>query len=112
MNTPERSAALAKALASQTAGLPGDFAKRVAAIAETRDAARRASWNYVALIGAFVAMLGICVAGWYFFVPQALTVAQWCDPLVRELAAQPWLVIGVVGIAVVQALTFRRRAMI
>jgi hypothetical protein len=109
VKTPERSAAIAKALDSPT-GLPGDFARRTAALAETRAAARHATGNYVALSSAFVAMLAVCVAGWYVFEPRALTIGEWIDPILRAMASQPWLVIGAAGFATVQALTFRRRA--
>jgi hypothetical protein len=109
VNTPERSAAIAKALDSQSE-LPGDFARRVALLAEARAAARHAVGNYATLLVAFAAMLGICVAGWYAFEPRALAVGEWVGPTVRALAAQPWLLIGVAGFALIQALTFRRRA--
>jgi hypothetical protein len=111
MTHPERSAALAKALAEDT-GLPADFPQRVAALAEARDTAHRAVWNYAGLTAAFVAMLGVCVWGWYLLEPQASAMGEWFEPILRTMAAEPWLVIAVTGIAVVQALTFRRRATI
>jgi hypothetical protein len=109
VKTPERSAVIAKALTSESE-LPVDFAQHVAALAEARAAQRRATGNYLALSGAFVAMLAVCIAGWYSFEPGALALGEWLDPLLRALAAQPWLVIGIAGFAVVQGLTFRRRA--
>jgi hypothetical protein len=38
--------------------------------------------------------------------------AEWVTSLVGAVASQPWLIIGVAGVAVVQALAFRRRATI
>lgn len=108
MKNPERSAALARALDSQTDGLPHDFAKKVAALAEA-DAAAHSSWNDVGLLGAFGAMVGICVTGWLRYGEQSSDGAQWLDTIVGALAPHPWLVFGIAGVTVVQLLTFRRR---
>lgn len=109
MRTPERSAALARALKSETDGLPQDFAQKVAALAESRSAARRLSWNDVGLLCAFAAMIGICVAGWVLFGEQSSGGSEWLDTILGVLAPHPWLVIGMAGVAIVQLLTFRRR---
>jgi hypothetical protein len=110
MSTPERSAALGRALASEAEGLPANFAAQVAALAEARAAARSTFLTALAMLGAFAAMIGVCVAGWFSFgKPEAGGVA-WFDPLVQAVGPQPWLLIGVVGIVIVQMLTFRRRA--
>ncbi len=111
MKPPERSAALAKALASET-GLPKDFAAQVAALAEAGGAGRHSTWHDVALLGAFVAMIGVCVAGWLWMGPQEPVDADWLAPVLGVVASQPWLFIGVAGVATVQMLTFRRRARI
>ena len=73
---------------------------------------RHSNWSDVALLGAFVAMIGVCVAGWFAFGPRELPRAEWLTSLAGAVASQPWLFIGVAGVAVVQALTFRRRATI
>jgi len=110
MKNPERSAALARALAAQTEDLPKDFAKQVASLAEAEDKSSPWSWNDVGLLGAFVAMIGVCVAGWFTFGASESGTAEWFDPVIGTVTTQPWLVIGVVGIAIVQLMTFRRRA--
>ncbi len=110
MKNPERSAALARALAAQTDGLPKEFAKQVAALAEAESRSSPLSWNDVGLIGAFVAMIGVCVAGWVTFGAKESGSAEWFDPVVGAVTSQPWLVIGVVGVVFVQLMTFRRRA--
>lgn len=112
MKTPERSAALARVLADESGGLPADFAARVAALAQASGTARRSNWSDLALLGAFVAMIGVCVAGWFTFGSRELPGAEWVTPLVEAVTSQPWLVIGVAGVTVVQALTFRRRTTI
>jgi hypothetical protein len=109
MKTPERSAAIAKALASESDGLPADFAARVAAAAEEIAAARRSWWNEIALALAFVAMIGVCVVGWFGFAAQESGSVEWFEPLISAAMSQPLLIIGIAGIAIVQALTFRRR---
>jgi hypothetical protein len=110
MKDPERSAALARALAAQTDGLPKEFAKQVATLAEADGTSIHLSWNDVGLLGAFVVMIGVCVAGWLTFETQEVGGAEWFGPVVGAMMSQPWLVIGVVGVAIVQLLTFRRRA--
>jgi hypothetical protein len=110
MKNPERSAALARALAEPTDGLPKGFAKQVAALAEVEGKSSPWTWNDVGLLGAFVAMIGACVAGWSTFGASELGSAEWFDPVIGTVTTQPWLVIGVVGVAIVQLMTFRRRA--
>ena len=110
MKTPERSAALAKALASDTNDLPEDFAARVAALAETGKE-RSWSWNDFALTGAFFAMVGVCVAGWIGFGMPAPPFGDWLEPVGRMMTSQPWLIIASAGMALIQVLNFRRRAM-
>jgi hypothetical protein len=112
MKTPERSAALARVLAVENDGLPDDFATHVAALAQASGTTRRSSWSDVALLGAFVAMICVCVAGWSTFGSRELPGEEWVTPIVDAVRSQPWLVIGVVGVAIVQALTFRRRTTI
>ena len=109
---PGRSAALARALAAEGEGLPEDFAARVAALAQAGGAARHSSWSDVALFGAFVAMIGVCVAGWSAFDSRGLLEVDRMEPMVTAMMSQPWLVTGLAGVAIVQALTFRRRSAI
>ena len=114
MTTPGRSAALARALAGATDDLPEEFASRVAALAETRGSAPLANRNDVALLGAFLAMIGVCVAGWFAFgsrEPAGMEM-NWMDPLLGAILSQPWLIAGAAGLAIVQVLTFRRRTTI
>lgn len=113
MNTPERSVAVARALASEQDGLPGDFATQVAALAKA-DRERAWSWNDFALVAAFLAMLGLCVVGmgWLGFGTPVLSGTDWVAPVVEVAASHPWLIAGVVGVLVVQMLTMRRRAAI
>ena len=99
MNEPVRSAALKRALAEEGDALPPDFAARVAALARA-PAARQSRGTVISLLGAFIAMLGVCVVGWFEWGTPDLS---WRD------AAPSWLVIGLVGVALVQLLTFRRR---
>jgi hypothetical protein len=94
---------------SETDGLPKDFAAQVAAQAEAGSPAWHLSWNDVGLLGAFVAMIGICVAGWARLGAQGSGGGEWLDTIVGALASHPWLTIGMAGVAVVQGLTFRRR---
>ncbi|HEV7607978.1 MAG TPA: hypothetical protein VGO61_11605 [Steroidobacteraceae bacterium] len=110
MKTPERSAALARALMSETDGLPKDFAAQVAALAEAGGPAWHLSWNDVGLLGAFVTMIGVCVAGWVRFGAQEAGGEEWLGTIVGAMLSHPWLVIGIAGVAMVQGLTFRRRA--
>ena len=110
MRTPERSAAIAKALAAQTPGLPANFPAQVAALAEARASANHVGLNDVALLGAFILMICVCVAGWFIFEPLEPGGIEWVGPVVRGIVSEPWLAIGVAGVAVVQVLTFRRRA--
>jgi hypothetical protein len=112
MKTPERSAVLARALAAEGDALPEDFAARVAALARAGGTARHSSWSDVALLGAFVAMIGVCIAGWVAFGSWELPDAEWMAPIVDAATSQPWLVAGAVGVGIVQALTFRRRTTI
>jgi len=109
MTAPGRSAAIAKALAMQTHELPANFPAEVAALAQARASARHVGLNDLALLGAFVLMIGICIAGWFIFEPQESGAAEWLDPVVRAMNSQPWLAVGVAGVAIVQMLTFRRR---
>jgi hypothetical protein len=110
MSEPKRSAALKRVLAEEGEGLPEEFAARVAALAEG-ESALRSRWAEVAMFAAFVAMLGVCVAGWFSFVgPPALGGADLVELAGRALGSQPWLVTGAAGVVVVQLLTFGRRA--
>jgi hypothetical protein len=111
MKTPQRNAAIAQALASETDGLRKDFASHVAALAEATETAPRWSWNDAALLGAFITMLGVCTAGWWMFGELEPGGVEWLAPIVRVLESQPWLFIGVAGVVLVQVLTFRRRAL-
>jgi hypothetical protein len=109
MSEPKRSAALKRVLAAEGEELPADFAVRVAAMAEAESAVR-SRWAEAAMIAAFVGMVCVCVAGWVRFV--GAPVIGGADLLAlagRAMGAQPWLVIGVVGVVVVQLLTFGRR---
>ena len=110
MKAPKRSAALVRALASDPA-LPADFAARVSELAEARAQARHANWSVFAPLGAFVAMIGVCMVGWLKLGPQAPASMEWLKFVVRALSDQPWLLIGGVGLVLVQALTFRRRVL-
>jgi len=108
MNTPKRSAAIARALAEETRGLPEDFAAQVAALAEAQNA-RRWSWSDVSLLAAFVAMLGVCVGGWFSFGALEFGSTEWIGVILETAASNPWLTLGVAGLAIVQMLNFRRR---
>jgi hypothetical protein len=112
MNTPKRSAVIARALASRPVELPENFAAQVAALAEGRARAKFLSWSDVALSGAFIVMLGLCMAGWSRLASQELVSAEWLGKFVSVLAAQPWLFVAVAGLVVIQALSFGRRARI
>src|SRR4030095_11690197 len=105
MKTPQRSAAIAHALASETDQLPKDFAAHVAALAEAGEK-RSWTWKDFALLGAFVAMLGVCVAGWFTFAPQEPLSFRWLEPIAHVVAAQPWLFIGIAGFVLVHLLSF------
>jgi hypothetical protein len=109
MKTPERSAALARALKSEPDGLPKDFAAQVAALAEAGGAEWQVSLSDVGLIGAFATMISICVMGWVRLAAESSGGAEWLGAIVGALASHPWLVIGIAGVATVQMLTFRRR---
>lgn len=109
MNRPERSAAIARALASESPGLPKDFAAHVATLAEKNDHPHL-RWTDGALLGAFVMMICACLTGWFWLGPQESLTSQWWRPLVDAAVSQPWSLFGVAGIAIVQALTFLRRA--
>jgi hypothetical protein len=112
VSEPKRSEALKRALAGEREGLPEDFAAHVAALAEAESAAR-SRWAELVMISAFVAMMGVCVAGWFVFVgPPAAGGEDLLQLAARVLGSQPWLVIGVAGVVVVQLLTFGRRARI
>ena len=111
MTTPARSAALARALATET-GLPPDFAEKVAALFESGSSPRHLGWSDLWLVGAFAAMIGVCVVGWLGFDEQSTGGEEWLRNLVGALAPHPWLVAGMAGVAIVQVLTFRRRATI
>lgn len=109
MSEPKRSAALKRVLAVKGDGLPEEFAVRVAALAQAESAVR-SRWAEVAMIAAFVGMVGVCVAGWVRFVgAPAIGGGELLELAARAMGAQPWLVIGVVGVVVVQLLTFGRR---
>jgi hypothetical protein len=110
MTTPARSAALARALDAEADGLPQGFARKVAVLAESGSVVRRAGWTDVWLLGAFAVTIGICVAGWLGFGEQPTSGADWLASMGAALAPHPWLVAGIAGVAVVQGLTFRRRA--
>lgn len=110
MSEPERSAALKRVLMAEGDGLPEDFAARVATLAEVESAAR-SSWAEAVMIAAFVAMVGVCFAGWVkFFGVPAIDGADLVELAGRATGSQPWLVVGAAGIAGVQLLTFGRRA--
>jgi hypothetical protein len=111
MSEPVRSEALRRALAEEGDGLPTAFAARVASLAEAR-AARHFVWTDVALLGAFIAMIGVCVAGWFAFGAREAAGNAWLDVSWSDVAPAPWLLTGIVGVALVQLLAFRRRAMI
>jgi uncharacterized integral membrane protein len=101
MSEPARSTALKRALAEEADALPRDFAAHVATLATAR-AAPASRWAGLAMLGAFIAMTGMCIAGWFAFGPQEVSV---------DAAPTPWLVTGIAGIAVVQLLTLRRRVL-
>jgi hypothetical protein len=111
MSTPERSAALARVLASGAGGLPKDFATQVAALAEA-DRTRLWNWDDLAMSGAFVAVIGVYVAGWFTFAPREPGGVEWLGPLIHAVASEPWMVTGLAGLGLVQMLAFRRRAAI
>src|SRR5688500_815483 len=109
MNEPKRSAALKRVLAAEGDGLPQDFAAQVAVLAEVESAAR-ARWAEAAMLGAFVAMLGVCVAGWVMFVgPSATGFGEFLTLVGRTTGSQPWLLTGVAGLGIIQLSTFFRR---
>jgi hypothetical protein len=110
MSEPDRSAALSRALAEEDDGLSPEFAARVAALAEAETARPCFSWADVALLGAFVAMLAVCVGGWFAFGGRDMGSSNLAYLSWRELMSQPWLITGIAGLALVQLLTFRRRA--
>jgi hypothetical protein len=112
MKTPERSAALARVLTMDTDYLPKGFAAQVAALANADTGAWRFSGNDVGLLGAFAAMIGLCVSGWLWFAAPEPGAAEWLGPIVGAMASYPWLTIGVTAIAAVQMLTLHRRATI
>jgi hypothetical protein len=109
MKTPQRSAAIASALAAEADGLPKDFAAQVAARVEATGVTRASRWNEVALVTAFVAMIAGCLAGWLGLAGEESGSLEWLEPLLSAVRSQPWLGIGVGGLAVVQLLTFGRR---
>jgi hypothetical protein len=110
MKAPARSTALANAVTPEFDGLPADFAAHVAALAEDGGRQRRDAHRLV-LPGAFVAMLGVCVAGWFAYGSLTPLDTEWLGPLVAVLRSQPWLTVGISVLALVQALNFGRRAM-
>jgi hypothetical protein len=64
------------------------------------------------MLAAFVVMMGVCVTGWFGFVgTPEIGNAELFDLVGSTLASQPWLVIGVAGVAAIQLLTLLRRAM-
>jgi hypothetical protein len=109
MTTPPRSPEIARALASEAESLPANFAKRVTALAESRAATRSSIWTAMAMSGAFVAMVAVCVLGWHSFGKPEASGAAWFEPFLQALTRQPWLIIGAAGIAIVQVLNFRKR---
>jgi hypothetical protein len=108
MKEPERSVAIANALAAEADGLPADFATQVVALAEAQRAPRW-SWNDLALGAAFIAMIGVCVAGWFQFGAREAGGVEWVRPIVGAAASNPWLIIGIASVGIVQVLIFRRR---
>ena len=110
MRTPERSPAIARALAAEKDGLPEDFAAQVVRLAEAEAEARSSKWNEVALALAFVAMIGVCVVGWLALGSSESVGGQWLAAILRLAASQPLLTIGITGVALIQVLTYRRRA--
>ncbi len=112
MSEPKRSAALKRVLADEGDGLPEEFAVRVTALAEAESAVR-SRWAEAAMVAAFVAMIGVCVAGWVGFVgAPAMGGGDFLELAGRAMGSQPWLVIGAAGVVVVQLLTFGRRVRI
>jgi hypothetical protein len=57
-------------------------------------------------------MMGVCAAGMFVFGPRELPRAKWTAPFIGALTSEPWLIVGAAGVAMVQALTFRRRTTI
>jgi hypothetical protein len=110
MRTPERSSAIARALAAEQDGLPKDFATQVARLAEAAAEARSSKRNEVALGLAFVAMIGVCVVGWLTLGASESVGSQWLASILRLAASQPLLTIGIAGVALIQVLIYRRRA--
>jgi hypothetical protein len=112
MIEPGRSATLKRALAAEGDGLPENFAVQVAVLADTEDKGRRPMTSDAAMFGACIVMISACVAGWFEFVgTPEIGNAELFGLIGGVLASQPWLVIGMAGVAVVQMLTFLRRAM-
>ena len=110
MNEPKRSTALKRALAAESDGLPEDFAVQVSQVAEAQVETRRSKWSDATMLGAFVAMIGVCVTGWFGFVGSPeIGNAELMALICGTLASQPWLVIGVAGVVAVQVLTLLRR---
>lgn len=109
MSTPERSKAIARALAGEPEVLPEDFAAQVAALAAANSRAYRWNGTDVALAGAFVTMVCVCVAGWFTFAPHGTVFTEWLAPVVRDLASRPWLLIGAGCVILLEALTLVRR---
>jgi hypothetical protein len=109
MNELKRSAALKRVLAAEGDGLPRDFAAQVAVLAEVESAAR-VRWAEAAMLGAFVAMLGVCVAGLVVLVgPPPIDVGEFLTLVGRATGSQSWLIIGVAGLGIIQLSTFFRR---
>jgi hypothetical protein len=69
----------------------------------------RWSWTDVALVGAFVMMISVCVAGWFTFAPRETVFMEWLAPVVRELASRPWLFVGAACVGLLEVLTLVRR---
>jgi hypothetical protein len=109
MNEPKRSAALKRVLAAEADGLPRDFAAQVAVLVEVECVAR-ARWAEAAMVGAFVALLGVCVAGSVMLVgPPPIDFGEFLTLVGRATGSQPWLLIGVAGLGIIQLSTFFRR---
>jgi hypothetical protein len=106
---PERSPAIARALAEEADGLPADFAARVASRAEADRRARQSRWSDLALPAAFLTMLSLCAVGWSQFGNPEPLGFEWLNPLLDAAVSRPWLSVGIAGVAAVHLLAFRRR---
>ena len=111
MKTPERSALIARALAAQPHGLPEDFAAQVAKLAEAQARPQHSRGSELALGGAFVAMIGVCIAGWFQLGVPDLAAARWVPAAMASIVTSaPWLAAGIASLGLIEVLAFRRRA--